>query len=100
MKNHRVHREKKDIVMTFKADGPLLKALDNVPNRSEFIRSAILNALNNACPLCGGTGIFTPDQRKHWELFNKSHDVEQCGDCHAVHIVCKEGRTKRRKERH
>lgn len=91
---------KKDIVMTFKADGPLLKALGNIPNRSEFIRSAILSALNNACPLCGGTGIFTPDQRKHWELFNKDHVIEQCGDCHAVHIVCKEGGARRKNPKH
>ncbi|HCE43752.1 MAG TPA: hypothetical protein DET40_09405 [Lentisphaeria bacterium] len=80
---------KKDVVMTFKVDGPLLEALNSVPNRSEFIRSAILSALNNICPLCGGTGIFTPDQRKHWDSFNKSHAIEQCHDCHATHIVCK-----------
>ena len=91
---------KKDIVMTFKADGPMLKALNNIPNRSEFIRSAILSALNNSCPLCGGTGIFTPDQRKHWELFNKNHIVEQCNDCHAVHIVCQESGAKKKLAKH
>ncbi|MFZ2655081.1 MAG: hypothetical protein WAX69_09180 [Victivallales bacterium] len=80
---------KKDVVMTFKVDGPLLAALNSVPNRSEFIRSAILSALNNICPLCRGTGIFTPDQQTHWESFNKSHIIKHCGDCDAIHIVCK-----------
>ncbi|HBC87271.1 MAG TPA: hypothetical protein DCZ94_09975 [Lentisphaeria bacterium] len=80
---------KKNVVMTFKVDGPLLSALNSVPNRSEFIRSAILSALDNICPLCGGTGIFTPDQRKHWESFNKNHAIRHCGDCDAIHIVCK-----------
>ena len=32
-------------VVTFKADGSLLKAIEGIPNRSQFIRSAILAAL-------------------------------------------------------
>ena len=57
-------------------------------NRSEFIRSAILAAIDGACPLCKGTGILTPDQRRHWNAFAKNHSLEQCADCRAVHLVC------------
>ena len=80
-------RKKQDII-TFKVDRLLWEALDGVPNRSEFIRSAILTALENGCPLCRGSGILTPQQRKHWENFAEGHSLEKCADCDAVHLVC------------
>jgi hypothetical protein len=83
-------QRKRDII-TFKADEPLRRALEGVPNRSEFIRSAILAAIDGACPLCKGTGILTPDQRRHWKAFAKNHSLEQCADCHAAHLVCGAG---------
>jgi hypothetical protein len=79
---------KKQEIITFKVDEPLWEAMRGIPNRSEFIRSAILRALDNACPLCKGTGSLTPDQRRHWEAFAETHHVEECSDCHAVHLVC------------
>lgn len=81
------HPSKPEII-TFKADPKLVKALRAVPNRSEFIRSAILAALDSVCPLCGGSGILTPDQRQHWEHFADGHRVAECGKCHALHLVC------------
>ena len=44
-------------VISFKADPELAAALGGVRNRSEFIRSALLAALDSSCPLCAGTGI-------------------------------------------
>lgn len=82
--------EKKEIV-TFKADPALVEAMRGVPNRSEFIRSAILAALDSACPLCRGTGILTPQQREHWQQFSRSHHLAECHDCHATHLVCEAG---------
>lgn len=79
---------RKQEVITFKADAKLAELLRQVPNRSEFIRNAILSAMDNVCPLCMGTGILSPEQRKHWQEFTRNHTVEECGDCHAVHIVC------------
>lgn len=80
---------RKQIVMTFKADAALRQALRGVANRSEFIRAAILAAMENVCPLCKGSGILSTDQRKHWDRFAQDHQVEECGDCHAVHLVCR-----------
>ncbi|MBM4037275.1 MAG: CopG family transcriptional regulator [Planctomycetes bacterium] len=62
--------------------------MKGVPNRSEFIRAAVLAALDGACPLCKGTGILTPDQRRHWQAFAADHAVKECGECHALHVVC------------
>lgn len=81
-------RNKKPETITFKADETLAKALDNVPNKSEFIRTAILNALENSCPLCQGTGIMTSEQRAHWAKFLNTHSLHKCDACKAVHLVC------------
>ncbi len=81
-------KETKQEVISFKVDGQLGKIIREIPNRSEFIRKALLNALDNTCPLCLGTGIITPQQKHHWDEFTRTHEVEVCEDCHAVHIVC------------
>ena len=83
-----MHGRKKQDIITFKVDEVLRTALEGVENRSEFIRAAILTALDSVCPLCKGSGILTPDQRRHWDSFAKSHSLEQCNDCHAIHLVC------------
>ncbi|HNR32785.1 MAG TPA: CopG family transcriptional regulator [Candidatus Hydrogenedentes bacterium] len=84
--------EKKQEIITFKVDGALWEALRSIPNRSEFIRGAILTALEGACPLCQGAGTISVAQRKHWESFTKTHAIEECDDCHAIHLVCSEQR--------
>nr|MBN2277838.1 CopG family transcriptional regulator [candidate division Zixibacteria bacterium] len=90
-----MNKNKTEIV-TFKADKSLLEAMKGIPNRSEFIRTAVLNALESACPLCRGTGIMTPAQKEHWELFAKDHAVEECRDCHELHLVCSRTRKGKR----
>ncbi|HOM18833.1 MAG TPA: ribbon-helix-helix domain-containing protein [Thermoguttaceae bacterium] len=82
-------RSKQEII-TFKVDKALREAMRGIPNRSEFIRTAILRALDSACPLCQGTGSLTPDQRRHWERFAVSHPLTECPDCHALYLVCGE----------
>ena len=79
---------RKQEVITFKVDEALHEVLRGIGNRSEFIRSAILAAIDSVCPLCKGSGIMTPDQRRHWETFARDHRLDECADCHAVHLVC------------
>lgn len=81
---------KKQETVSFKVDVSLAEALKTVPNRSEFIRAAILTALKNCCPVCQGTGALTPAQLKHWAAFAASHTIEECGQCHSMHVVCDE----------
>lgn len=80
-------RAKQEII-TFKVDEPLMELLRGIENRSEFIRQAILSALENACPLCKGAGVLTPKQKEHWEEFARLHPIRECGDCHELHLVC------------
>jgi hypothetical protein len=82
-----VKKNKAD-VLTFKVDAALLDAMQGIPNRSEFIRNAIQAALDSTCPLCMGTGILSPNQKKHWDAFAKDHSVTECADCNEMVLVC------------
>lgn len=75
-------------VISFKVDNALKKALEGVSNRSEFIRAAILSAMDSACPLCKGTGILTPHQREHWNEFKKDHVLQKCKECNSWILSC------------
>ena len=80
--------KRKGEVITFKVDEALSNALAGLPNRSEFIRAAILDALDNACPLCRGVGILTPNQKRHWQAFAEHHQILECDECHEFHLIC------------
>jgi len=86
----------KSDVVTFKADSSLLEAMRGVSNPSAFIRNAVLAALDSVCPMCKGTGILTPNQKKHWESFTKDHALEECKECHEVRLVCARAKRVRR----
>jgi hypothetical protein len=82
-------------LITFKVEPSLAELIDRVPNRSEFIRKAILAALTNTCPLCQGSGVLSPEQREHWARFTEGHKVGRCGECDAVHLQCDHDRGRR-----
>jgi len=84
----------KQSIITFKAEQSLVEALRVMPNRSSFIRSAVLAALENTCPLCQGAGFLTPEQRGHWEAFAADHALQECSECHEWHLVCSHVRDK------
>ena len=83
--------KKKQEIITFKVDQDLLEAIKDIPNRSEFIREAIIEALGVVCPLCSGTGILTPNQKRHWEDFSAHHSVRHCRNCHENILTCSNG---------
>lgn len=75
-------------VISFKADEELAALLKHIPNKSDFIRNAVLEHMQNTCPLCQGTGLISVAQRAHWDKFTKTHSVEECQDCHELYIKC------------
>ena len=83
---------KKQGIITFKVDEALYEVIRNIPNRSEFIRNALLSALGNICPLCNGTGILSPNQKQHWDEFAADHQVQTCNECRERYLVCVGGR--------
>ena len=80
--------KKNEEVISFKVDREMMEVLKNLPNRSEFIRSALLRAFDNICPLCRGYGYLNPKQKDHWQRFENRHKVAECPDCHELHLVC------------
>jgi hypothetical protein len=78
----------KQQIVTFKAEEALVEAMESIPNRSEFIRSAILAALEGVCPVCHGTGVLNPHQQLHWAEFSRTHSIVRCDDCDEGKLVC------------
>jgi hypothetical protein len=75
-------------LITFKVEHSLAEQIDRLPNKSEFIRNALLGALENTCPLCQGKGVLSLEQADHWKRFTAHHSVERCTDCQAVYLSC------------
>lgn len=84
-----MREDKKNTVVSFKAEEELLAALEKLPNKSEFIRSAVLHALRETCPLCGGVGFLNEKQRRHWKAFEREHTIRRCGSCDGLSIECR-----------
>ncbi len=80
--------KKKERIVTFKVDEQLADDLDNIQNKSDFIRKAIQSALQQKCPLCSGTGTLSKEQQQHLVQFLSLHSLEKCEECEAVHFVC------------
>jgi hypothetical protein len=74
--------------ITFKVDESIKSAMNGIANRSDFIRTAILAALNNICPLCHGNGHLNSHEQKLWDEFNKHHPLADCDQCNARHFTC------------
>jgi hypothetical protein len=85
---------KKQSIITFKVDDDFMSVIKDIPNRSEFIRSAIIEALGSVCPLCNGSGMLSKKKKKHWDDFAVHHYFQTCSNCDEQIIVC--GKSRRR----
>ncbi|AHC16148.1 ribbon-helix-helix domain-containing protein [Salinispira pacifica] len=81
---------KKQEIISFKVEEDLAEVIKQLPNRSQFIRQALLAALDSTCPLCQGTGQITQAQKPHLNEFLKHHSLQQCDSCEAVFFACDE----------
>jgi len=75
--------QKKQIV-AFKVEDELADFLDKLPNKSEFIRKAILAQFGMTCPLCSGTGVVDKGIHDHFEPVIGSHTTRACDKCKAT----------------
>lgn len=77
----------KTAVVAFKVETELADILNKLPNKSAFIRKAIVNQLDMACPLCSGAGMLPKGLHDHFApLVTKlnSKACDECGDKTAV----------------
>ena len=80
--------DKQDSVITFKVNNDLADVIKQIPNRSQFIRAALLAALGGVCPFCEGKGTLNPQQQKQWLCFEERHSIRHCQSCDANHVNC------------
>jgi hypothetical protein len=74
--------EQKQTVVSFRVDQHLAEILNEVPDKSAFIRDAILQRFHTVCPFCQGRGVL-PKILADW-LKNRIPDFEavECTCCH------------------
>jgi hypothetical protein len=72
--------QKKQIV-AFKVEDALADFLDALPNKSEFIRKAVLAQFGMTCPLCAGSGVVDRGIHDHYEPVIADHNSHACEKC-------------------
>jgi len=71
----------KSTIVAFKVEDELAQFLDNLPNKSEFIRKAILAQFGMTCPLCVGSGVVQKGVHDHYKPVIDAHDTRPCEKC-------------------
>lgn len=71
----------KSTVVAFKVEENLADFLNNLPNKSDFIRRAIYSQLGIACPLCRGTGSVSKETHDHFKDFIAKFELHKCECC-------------------
>ena len=71
---------KKQIV-AFKVEDELAEFLNNLPNKSDFIRKAILAQFGMTCPLCIGSGVVPRGVHDHYNPVIAKYNQRPCDKC-------------------
>jgi hypothetical protein len=70
----------KNAVVAFKVEEELAEFLNKLPNKSAFIRKAIVAQMSMACPLCHGSGQVSRWVHDHYEPFlTMARKCDSCG---------------------
>ncbi len=68
-------------VVTFKVEEDVAAFLDDLPNKSDFIRKALLSALLEPCPVCQGKGSVPRSLRADLEQIFGKQTFVPCSFC-------------------
>src|SRR6266571_1208946 len=83
--NQRIHsmprKTPKTAVVAFKVEEELADFLNQLPNKSAFIRKAIAAQMSMACPLCHGSGQVTRWVHDHFVPLMNSLSARACDSC-------------------
>jgi len=77
----------KSKIVAFKVEESLADFLDNLPNKSDFIRKAILAQFGMTCPLCVGSGVVPRGLHDHFKPVIETHNTRSCDKCKSVVTV-------------
>ncbi len=73
--------DQQETVLSFRVDHHLAEALNRLPDRSGFIRKAILRAFYRVCPACQGKGVLPEPAAKPIEAFIAKNLPARCDCC-------------------
>jgi hypothetical protein len=68
-------------IVAFKVEEDLAAFLNKLPNKSDFIRKAIIAQFGMACPLCTGTGVVASGIHTHYKPIIQHHNSKPCSKC-------------------
>ena len=71
----------KSKIVAFKVEEELAEFLNDLPNKSDFIRKAILSQFGMTCPLCTGTGVVPRGLHDHYKPVISEHNKHPCEKC-------------------
>ena len=71
----------KSKIVAFKVEDDLAEFLNNLPNKSDFIRKAILAQFGMTCPLCVGSGVVPRGVHDHYKPILETHTKRPCEKC-------------------
>lgn len=71
----------KTAVVAFKVEEDLAEFLNQLPNKSAFIRKAIAAQMSMACPLCGGSGQVSRWAHDNYAQLLTRLEHEHCQGC-------------------
>jgi len=74
-------KSQKSQIVAFKVEQELAEFLDKLPNKSEFIRRAILAQFGMTCPLCTGSGVVPRGIHDHYKPVITEHNKRPCEKC-------------------
>lgn len=72
---------KKSKIVAFKVEEELAEFLNDLPNKSDFIRKAILAQFGMTCPLCTGTGVVPKGIHDHYKPVIAEQNRRPCEKC-------------------
>ena len=81
MSKDKKEKTEKSQIVAFKVDADLADFLDRLPNKSEFIRRAILAQFSMTCPLCIGSGVVPSGIHDHFEHVIEHNSARPCEKC-------------------
>lgn len=77
-------------VVAFKVEEDLASFLDSLPNKSEFIRRAILEQFGMTCPLCTGSGVVARGVGEHYTPVLNGNNEVVCQMCKTAEMLPKD----------
>lgn len=80
-KDPKPQKSQKSQIVAFKVEEELARFLDKLPNKSEFIRRAILAQFSMNCPLCTGSGVVPRGVHDHYKQVIAGRNERPCEKC-------------------